>query len=494
MKHVLLLVLTAALAATGCHGTTTCYAPPVARAHRAPTGTAYHTTYFTYHGTNPRVCARDDPRSTFGVDTDDASYLLARAYLRRGRAPERDGVRVEEFVNHFDYDYPRPSSRALALVADGAPSPFDPACHLLRFAVQGADTPRVEDGRLFLTFLVDTSGSMNEESRLDLVKDCLLHLVDRLGPEDRVALVCFADSATVVLEETPVRCRSRIERAIRSLHAAGNTNVGEGLTAAYSVAGHMRGTHATRRIVLCSDGVTNTGETELRRLEQNVRWQREGGIAMSVFGFGLANYDDALLEKIADVGDGVYTYVDALEDVERSFGRGFLRSAPVVARDVRIQVEFDPAVVESWRLLGYENRQLGDASFDDRETDSGALSAGGSATALYEVRLRAEAREAIATFRVSYEDPTTGRREELTYEVPADTVACSFEGADPSLRLAACAAAFAEILRESPHARHLCLDDLRRIVRDLDDGRALRGESLDLLETLERAISLRRWS
>ncbi len=293
--------------------------PPYIPPYPYPQGSNPPDNYFQDYGINGYVDARRDHLSTFAVDVDTAAYTLARRYIQGGSRPPADAVRVEEFVNYFNPGYNPPAEAAFAIYADGAPSPFEPGLHLVRIGVQGYVVPDRQRKPSALTFVIDVSGSMNLENRLGLVKQALRLLVNRLRPTDTVSIVAYDTSATLVLGPTPVSRRDSILYAVDLLRTAGSTNVDAGLRLGFKQAMSAYRPDGNNRIILCSDGVANTGNVNPNSILEYVGGFIREGVSLSTFGFGMGNYNDALLERLADKGNGSYAYVDTLDEAQRLF-------------------------------------------------------------------------------------------------------------------------------------------------------------------------------
>jgi len=451
--------------------------------------------YFRGPGTNPFVDTQEDRLSTFALDVDTGSWTLARAYLDRGALPPSEAIRVEELVNAQPYDDPAPRRGDFTLVGEGAPSPFAPPgdYRLLRFAVKGRELALAERKPAILTFVVDISGSMDRENRLGLVRRSLDLLLDELRPDDRVALVVYGSRGRVLLRHT--RDHEAIREAIDALRPEGSTNAEEGLRLAYDLAGEAFRPGASNRLILCSDGVANVGATGPESILERIGREARRGIELTTVGFGMGNYNDALMEQLADQGDGRYHYVDDLGEARRIFVDELAGTLETIARDAKAQVEFDPAVVERWRLVGYENREVADRDFRNDAVDAGELGAGHSAVALYEIRLapRARRNDRLATLRLRWQSTATGRIEEASLDLRVRDLEGSFRGASPNLRRAAIAAELGELLKGSYYAREATWSELQdeahRLDRDLAGHRALRKLS-DLTDTIDRAARL----
>ena len=443
-----------------------------ARAGRDRSGEPYDATFFRDYGVNPFVDTYRDNMSTFAVDVDTASYTVARRFISDGFLPDPDSVRVEEFVNYFDQGYTPPADQAFSIHVDGAPSPFgDPGHWLLRVGLKGMEISRNERKDATLVFVIDVSGSMNREDRLGLVKESLRVLVDELRVSDKVGIVAYGTSARVVMEPTSTRSRRAILRAIDSLAAGGSTNADAGLTLGYRMAFEHLDQDRTTRVILLSDGVANVGLTSPEGILGRISDGVSEGIDLTTVGVGMGNFNDVLLEQLADRGNGSYHYVDRLYDARRVFSESLTGTLEVIARDAKIQVEFNPEVVEAYRLIGYENREVADRDFRNDYVDAGEVGAGHDVTALYEIELRDRSRGPIGTVWVRYKDPDSNRAVEIDREFFRREMADRFEDADPRFQLAAVVAEYAELLRHSYWARHGSLrevvDTAERVERQL---------------------------
>ena len=449
------------------------------------------------YGTNPMTLSAQDTLSTFSIDVDTASYAIARGALRGGQLPTAAGVRVEEFVNALDYDYVGPKNGApFAVNMEAAPSPLQPGHHVLRVGVQGQKVAASERKPARLTFLVDVSGSMSSSGRLDLAQQSLKGLVANLGPEDSVALVTYAGSTAVVLPPTPVTERAAITAAIDGLRAGGSTAMGAGIDLAYQAADQAFVRGAENRVVILSDGDANVGQTSHEQLLSTIRGYASRGITLSTVGFGRGNYQDVMMEQLADKGDGNYHYIDTAAEGRRVFGEKLAGTIHTIARDVKIQVAFDPKAVIAYRLIGYENRDIADRDFRNDKVDAGEIGSGHQVTALYDVVLTdAAARgdsERLATVRLRAKPagPDAPAAEWETQFAPrllkrelADTSA--------SFRLALGQATFAELLRGSPYVEEQTYAAAWVLVADAQrDGYRDDPRVSELLGLIERAGAL----
>jgi Ca-activated chloride channel family protein len=406
--------------------------------------------YFRNYGANPYEDPREDHLSTFALDVDTASYSVARRYVMDGMLPPADAVRLEEFVNYFEPGYANPQDVAFAIYADGAPSPFEAGVHILRFGVQGYEVAENERKPANLTFVIDVSGSMDMENRLGLVKQSLELLVDRLRPSDTVAIVVYGSDARVLINPTSAESKGYILDAIYSLRSEGSTNAEAGLILGYQLAFQAFRPGATNRVILCSDGVANVGATGPEAILEQIRGYAQTGITLTTVGFGMGNFNDVLMEQLADNGDGHYAYVDTLDEARKLFVEDLTSTLQVIARDAKVQVDFNPDVVSRYRLLGYENRDIADQDFRNDTVDAGELGAGHSAVALYAVLLNPGVQGRIATVQLRWQDPESFKVTEINGNYNTWDLAQHFESADPRYQLAVIVAYYAERLRLSP--------------------------------------------
>ena len=336
---------------------------------------------------NPVKRVAEEPVSTFSIDVDTAAYANTRRFLNDGAAPPKDAVRVEELINYFDYGYARPASaetpfRATVAVA---PSPWSRERQIVHIGLQGYQQLRVDAPPLNLVFLVDTSGSMQGQDRLPLARKALNVLIDQLRPQDRVAIVAYAGSAGAVLAPTDGRSKLKMRCALGALSAGGSTAGGEGLELAYGLAKQNFTKGSVNRVILVTDGDFNVGISDPTRLKDFVADQRKSGVYLSVYGFGRGNYNDTMMQALAQNGNGVAAYVDTLSEARKLLRDDFEASLFPIADDVKIQVEFNPAQVSEYRLIGYETRLLNREDFNNDKVDAGEVGSGASVTALYEV-------------------------------------------------------------------------------------------------------------
>ncbi len=449
---------------------------------------------------NPWTLTASDRLSTFGIDTDDASYALCRRYIRAGYRPPPGAVRMEEFVNAFDYNYDRQSERTFTIHAEAAPAPFAPPgsdAVLLKVGVKGKVLGREGRKPAHLVFVIDASGSMARADRLGLVQHGLARLTAQLGAGDRVSVVTFGSGAQTVLEAAAVDPddADRITAAIAAIQPGTSTNLLEGLRRGYELAGRHFRSGQINRVILCSDGVANIGQTDARSILDRVAAYRAQGVTFTVAGFGMGGYNDKLLEQLANEGDGNYLFIDSEQAAERAFVERLAATLQTIAGDAKIQVAFDPGRVRRYRLIGYENRDIADEKFRDDTVDAGEVGSGQSATALYELELVGPRRATVdlpplGTVYVRYRDVDTGEVEEISRRLGNDIVRPMTAESDPRFYLAAAAAHFAEHLRGSPHARHGNLPQLQRVMNKVADALPLDGRIAELSQLIAAVSDL----
>jgi Ca-activated chloride channel family protein len=336
---------------------------------------------------NPVKRTADEPVSTFSIDVDTAAYSNVRRFLGDGQRPPRDAVRVEEMVNYFDYDLPGPASmdQPFAVTTSVVDSPWSPGRKIVHVALQGYELPANQRLPLNLTFMVDVSGSMSSPDKLGLAQRTMNLIIDRMRPQDSIAVTTYASGARILLTPTPGTEKLKLRCAVASLSAGGATAGAAGMVNAYDQAEAAFGADKVNRILMFTDGDFNVGVTEDKRLQDYVADKRETGIYLSVYGFGRGNYQDARMQAIAQAGNGTAAYVDDLDEARRLFGPAFDRGAFPIADDVKIQVEFNPARVSEYRLIGYETRMLSEADFSNDRIDAGEVGSGAAVVALYEI-------------------------------------------------------------------------------------------------------------
>jgi len=461
---------------------------------------------------NPFLEVSSAPLSTFSIDVDTASYSNARRFIREGRLPPPDAVRVEELVNYFTYDYPQPAgSLPFSVNTEVADCPWNPRHRLVRIGLQGRRVSMEDLPPANLVFLVDVSGSMQGPNRLPLVKSSLRRLVDQLRPRDRVAVVTYAGSSGLALPSTTADRRGEIVAALGALEAGGSTNGGEGIRLAYRVAreNFIRG--GTNRVILATDGDFNVGVTGDDELVRLVEAERQSGVFLSVLGFGMGNLKDSKIEKLADKGNGNYAYIDTRSEADRVFSEQIGGTLLTIAKDVKIQVEFNPRRVAGYRLIGYENRLLAAEDFNDDARDAGEIGAGHAVTALYEVvpaGQRVEnpgvdplkyqqprqapaaaggAGEELLTVKLRYKEPDG--RESRPLNVGVLDSGGSSANASDDFRFAAAVAEFGLVLRGSRYRGAATYDSALGLARR-SAGADLGGHRAEFAALVERARAL----
>jgi Ca-activated chloride channel homolog len=460
-----------------------------------PPATPYDGVTYEDPGVNPFIDPNKDRESTFALDVDTASYTVARRYISDGNLPDPASVRVEEFVNYFDQGYAPPEDDAFAIHVDGGPSPFLAQDEmLLRIGLKAREVSDRSRPDASLTFVIDVSGSMARENRLGLVKQSLRLLVEGLGRDDTIGIVVYGTQARVLLEPTSARDAGTILEAIDSLEPEGSTNAEAGLRLGYEMAREQLRDEGINRVILASDGVANVGATDAESILSRIRDDAEAGIQLVSVGFGMGNFNDALLEKLADDGDGFYAYVDDLDEARRLFVDDLTGTLQSVALDARVQVEFAPDVVEAYRLIGFENRAINDEDFRDDRVDAGAIGAGHEVTALYALRLSGEGGEdgRIGTVSLRWTDPGADRADELGRDIRLSDLAGTFLAADSTFKLDAIVAATAERFRGSRWGETYDLGQVAEVADQVSEDLPQNQEVHDFLELLGSAADLER--
>lgn len=440
---------------------------------------------------NGFVLTAKDHLSTFAADVDTASYTLARAKLMHGELPEQSLVRVEEWVNYFTYAYPQPEAEeALSVTMNAAPSPFNSKRTLLRVGVQGRNPDVQKRKPAHLTFLVDVSGSMQPADRLPLAKRALRLLVDQLHDADTVALVTYAGNVRLVLPHTSIEHKAQIHEAIENLSAGGSTAMSSGIELAYAQALKVLDSKSTSRVLILSDGDANIGATSHDALLKVVEGHVKEGVTVTTVGFGMGNYRAELMEQFADKGNGNHFYVDTFLAAKRIFVEQLGSTLEVIAQDVKLQVDFDPAQVDAYRLVGYENRDLADRDFRNDRIDAGEVGAGHRVTALYELELKEGAGAGLATVRIRAKAPRGTIAKESAFVFSASSLSTSFADAPADFRFATAVMGAAEVFRRSPEAAEWSYEKIRSIAAAATpSGNAERTEFLALLERARSVAS-----
>ncbi|MEK7485009.1 MAG: von Willebrand factor type A domain-containing protein [Planctomycetota bacterium] len=450
--------------------------------HEEQSGESYEN-----YGVYPREITANDCWSTFATDVDTASYTLVRRKLTEGSIPPQAAVRVEEFVNFFDTGYEKNTKEWFQVHIDAAPSPFATKYHLLRMVVQGKSVSREERKNANLVFLVDTSGSMSSQDKIGLVKESLCLLVDSLQKTDFVSLCTYAGNVAIVLNSTPASEKDKIKNAIRQLNSGGGTSMGSGILNAYSLANVNFDPKAVNRVIICSDGDANIGVTRHEDILTMIEDYKNKGITLSTIGFGNGNYQDVMMEQLADKGNGNYYYIDKLSEAKRIFCTELTGTLEVIAKDMKVQVEFNPETVKTYRLIGYENRAVKDKDFRNDQVDGGEVGSGHTVTALYELELTQQESWLCNVF-VRAKKPENEIAEELKFSYGKSQMAPSWGKASKQFRLIACVAEFAEILRENPSSS----STLEGIYQEINPSfLTLAPKELEFLSMLKQTLRLK---
>ncbi|MGD2182361.1 vWA domain-containing protein [Lusitaniella coriacea] len=459
---------------------------------------------------NPFESARNSPLSTFSIDVDTASYSNVRRFLNGGQRPPQDAVRLEELINYFSYEYPQPQGgRPFSINTEIAAAPWNPKHRLVQIGLQGKKIAPEKLPPSNLVFLIDVSGSMSDRNKLPLLKSAFRMLVNELNAEDKVSIVVYAGAAGVVLPPTPGSEKETILQAIENLEAGGSTAGGEGIQRAYKLAQENFLPQGNNRVILASDGDFNVGISSDTELVKLIEGEREKGVFLTVLGFGSDNFQDAKMEKLANKGNGNYAYIDNELEANKVLVTEMGGTLLTIAKDVKIQVQFNPEKVQAYRLIGYENRRLQDQDFEDDTKDAGELGAGHTVTALYEVipvgipldvELLADPSStdsnpetpiednALVQVNLRYKDPK-GSDSKLLSSPVADAGA-NLENASENFKFAAAVAGFGMVLRDSPYKGNASLEQALSLAQasqgvDLDGYRA---EFIRLIQSSKKLV------
>jgi Ca-activated chloride channel family protein len=465
---------------------------------------------FTHVDENPFKIAREEPVSTFSIDVDTASYSWVRASLNQNVLPQPAAVRTEELVNYFRYDYapPRTAEQPFSTNIAILPSPWSDGRKLVRIGIRGYSVERDTRPHANLVFLIDTSGSMQEPNKLPLVKQSLGMLLNELQPNDTVSIVTYAGHAGTALEPTQVRDKARIEAVIDSLGAGGSTAGAEGIRQAYNLAEANLDPKGVNRVILATDGDFNVGITNQEELKGYIEREREKGVFLSVLGFGMGNYNDALMQTLAQNGNGAAAYIDTVNEARKTLVEEAGGTLFPIAKDVKIQVEFNPAQVAEYRLIGYETRALNRDDFDNDKVDAGDVGSGQTVTALYEIvpvggprtmsdlRYSSPAKAAAPKsgeygyVKIRYKLPKSSISRLISTPIDPHSEYRSFASAPQDARFAAAVAGFAELLRGGKYSGSLSYDDVLRIA-NASKGRDEFGYRSEFVRLVRAAKSAR---
>jgi Ca-activated chloride channel family protein len=468
---------------------------------------------FTDIKTNPVKIAKDEPVSTFSIDVDTSSYSFVRAELNQNVLPQKDAVRVEEMINYFPYDYAGPADRTVPFRANVSvfPSPWNPDTKLMHIGIKGFSLNGQEKPKSNLVFLIDTSGSMDEPNKLPLLQNSLKLLVDTMGPEDTVSIVTYAGNAGTVLEPTKARDKAKIIAALDRLMAGGSTAGAEGIRQAYQLAEQSFDKTGINRVILATDGDFNVGITDPQELKSFVERKRESGVTLSVLGFGRGNYNDEMMQTLAQNGNGNAAYIDTLNEARKVLVDEVSSTLFTIAQDVKIQVEFNPDTVSEYRLIGYETRMLQREDFNNDKVDAGDIGSGHTVTAIYEITprdskaklnddLRYGTSETLAKagadeygfVKIRYKLPGEKDSKLISEPVKIDAASVSIDAAPQEPRFATAVAAFGQLLRGAQYTKSYSYDDVIALAQGAKgkDEFGYRAEFINLVRLAKSAQGL----
>ncbi len=457
---------------------------------------------------NPFFSVHDQPLSTFSIDVDTASYSNMRRFLTQRSRPPAGAVRVEELINYFDYDYPEPRDGSpFSVVTEVSDTPWNTDHRLVHIGLQGQRLTPQQMPSKNLVFLLDVSGSMGDANKLPLLKRAMGELVRQLDSRDRVSIVVYAGASGLVLPPTPGHLQRRILRAMNRLQAGGSTNGGQGIELAYDVARRNYIPGGINRVILATDGDFNVGTTSESELVRRIEREQDTGLFLTVLGFGMGNYQDSTLEKLADHGNGNYAYIDTFNEARKVLVHDLSATLMTIAKDVKIQVEFNPTRVGAYRLIGYENRRLENRDFNDDTKDAGEIGAGHSVTALYEVvpagapiptgvdalkyqharqPSTAASSSELMTVKLRYKHPTGTKSQMMS--VPVEDRRTPLTQTTDDFRFSAAVAAFGMLLRGSEHRGSASYDMVRELAHGAEgsDPFGYRSEFVGLVSKAAR--------
>ncbi|MGL1957804.1 MAG: VWA domain-containing protein [Colwellia sp.] len=493
----------------------------------APVGTAFyeqrvrlplqHQEKYLHVAENSVKLVTDKPVSTFSIDVDTASYTNVRRLLNQGNLPPHDAVRVEEFINYFSYDYPKVTNeQPFSTFTEVAPSPFNDGKHLLHIGIQGKNVDAAHRSAANLVFLIDVSGSMNNANKLGLLKNSLKMLVKQLSEKDTVAIVVYAGAAGTVLEPTAGDNNFAIIDALARLSAGGSTNGDAGIQAAYNLAQKSFVQGGINRVILATDGDFNVGTVNQQALQNLIEQKRKSGISLSVLGFGMGNYNDALMQTLAQNGNGNAYYIDTLNEARKVLVEELTATLMTIAKDVKIQVEFNPETISEYRLIGYETRALKREDFNNDKIDAGEIGAGHTVTALYEVsfvdsenkmidslrypKIKSQNSEVqqkdkinqneLAFLRLRYKLPNQNNSRLIEIVIEKSAVKPSFQASSNNFRFSAAVAGFGQILRGGHNLSTLDMKNVIEMAQNAkgDDKSGYRAEFINMVK-LSDALS-----
>ncbi|WP_456313473.1 vWA domain-containing protein [Pseudomonas shirazensis] len=454
---------------------------------------------------NPFESPTKSPLSTFSIDVDNASYTNIRRFINEGQKVPKDAVRVEEMMNFFKYNYPQPEGQnPFSINTELSDSPWNKNSQLLKIGLQGKNIPMTNLPNSNLVFLIDVSGSMSEENKLPLLKESMRILVKELRPQDKVSIVVYAGSAGVVLEPTSGDDKEAIMDAFDNLSAGGSTAGGEGIELAYKLAQQNFIKEGNNRVIIATDGDFNVGASSDDDMEKLIEEKRKSGVFLTVLGYGMGNYKDSKMEILADKGNGNYAYIDNIQEANRFLGKEFKGSMFAIAKDVKIQIEFNPKHVQAYRLIGYENRRLKDEDFKNDAVDAGELGSGHTVTALYEIiptgvesdYVSSDLKytkvktsdinysDELATIKFRYKKPDGDRSIEMVNVIPNNKV--SLEKSSSDFKFTSAVAWFGLKLRDSKFIANSSSSDIRRLAKSglSNDDEGYKAEFIRLVDAI----------
>ena len=487
----------------------------------APTNEKYAT-----FDDNKTLSTQDEPVSTFSIDVDTGAYANVRRFLQNGQLPPSNAVRIEEMLNYFSYDYPQQATptQPFSVTTEVGPTPWNENTHLLHVGLQGYTPDNLDEQAANLVFLIDVSGSMNAPEKLGLLKSAMSLMVQQLDENDTVSIVVYAGSSGVVLEPTPGNEKHTIERALARLQAGGSTNGAQGIALAYDIAMENYIDNGTNRLILATDGDFNVGVSDTQSLVDMIEDKRQSGIALTTLGLGMGNYNDHLMEQLADAGNGNYAYIDTLGEARKVLVDELAATLITIAKDVKIQIEFNPDTVSEYRLIGYTNRILNNEDFNDDKVDAGEIGAGHSVTALYEVALKGHNGERhtprrygsngtikgvengmtngtdathaseLAEVRLRFKLPDSEQSQLISSVIELDSVMDSLDATSNAYRFAASVAGFGQLLRGNTRIDEFDFDTARHLAREStpEDPFGYYSEYLRLLDLAKSLDTLKR--
>lgn len=467
-------------------------------------GEDYNTETYDRIVENPFRAVVNDPLSTFSVDVDRAAYANMRRFLNNNQMPPKDAIRIEEMINYFDYNYPQPQGEdPFSVNMEMSTCYWNSDHYLLHIGLQGKEVPMTNIPASNLVFLLDVSGSMSYPNKLPLLKQSLKVLLDKLRPQDRVAIVVYAGAAGLVLPSTPCNKKDKILRALDKLEAGGSTAGGEGIHLAYKVAKENFIEDGNNRVILATDGDFNIGESSDAAMERLIEDKREDGVFLSILGFGMGNYKDSKMEKLSNKGNGNYAYIDNIMEAKKVLGTEIWGTLYTIAKDVKLQIEFNPAKVKAYRLVGYENRMLNKEDFNDDKKDAGDIGSGHTVTAVYEIipagssetvpgvdDLKYQQTEVVKsaemmTVKLRYKKPE-GKVSKLI-ELPVKEKEIMTSKPSENFRFSAAVVEFGLLLRDSEYKGNASYTHAQTLAKAAkgDDEEGYRAELIRLIETAQ---------